>query len=623
MPVVIRKGSWEDHVTRASGLQYSYDDLDLVCCHGVGSGRPWMGAGASKPGQRIRCASMPEGYQQLPTPELAQTPEVTTSVVKDETESEEFKIVKSNVKVPLDLQEESAHSPHDLLDVNISQGGSESEHLQTTDIGNHCESNSEWSVANISCDTDNRSHSKKTMNDDVEVGKESNQNHEICIDGDVLKRPNITHEQQQCISISSNNGPLLSQSAGDEPGKNPDYQETKESHIEGYSRPPEIFDTTLNQSFAAGFKCQTDLPDAEEEKISTSGPADASTDSIMENGDVMSQAGTEVEPVMTTLEMCDVGVTERWGADSSYRLDGFNSQEILNENAGLTLHARQVQGGERDQPACPGVLDQDWHNVTQTVMPHAEESAQLELSEKKNNATLGTLTSSDSSFTGQCCSLTAEKLDTGFSEGNHTQANITRCVDHYLETTASVSQPRESRHESLVPRDLPCCEDQTVAQQLENSSSKLDTIPEVSHVEQDDTLVLNPQKNSNFTQNPDVQQSHVDDSCATTEHDTKNLPPCSAEVCIERSPGGLHSNQEVFGCCFSESPGSEAADGQWERHRPAATVSRMEDEAAHTATHSDTQLASSVLNGTSEPLDENEAGFVKVRLRKVRPCSLY
>uniref|UniRef100_A0A3Q3W065 Uncharacterized protein n=1 Tax=Mola mola TaxID=94237 RepID=A0A3Q3W065_MOLML len=303
MPVVIRKGSWEEHVTHASGLQYSYDDLDLVCCHGVGSGTSWMGSGASKQGQRIRCASMPEGYQQLPTAELAETREVTTSVMKDDIESKEFKIMKSNVKVPLDLQEDS--------------------------------------------------------------------------------------------------------------------------------------------------------------------------------------------------------------------------------------------------------------------------------------------------FTGQCCSLTAEKLDTGFSEGNHTQANIARCVDQYLETTASVSQPRESRHESSVPRDLPCCEDQTVAQQLENSSSKLDTIPEVSHVEQDDTLVLDPQKNSNFTQNPDVQQSHVDDSCVTTEHDTENLPPCSAEVCVEHSPGGLHSNQEAFGCCFSESPGSEAADGQWEHHRPAATVSRMEDEAAHT--RENTRLDSMVL----------------------------
>ncbi|XP_050969950.1 rho GTPase-activating protein 7 isoform X1 [Labeo rohita] len=46
MPVAVRKRSWEDHVTPRTGLQYSYDDLDLVCCH--------------VRYQRGRCASMPE-----------------------------------------------------------------------------------------------------------------------------------------------------------------------------------------------------------------------------------------------------------------------------------------------------------------------------------------------------------------------------------------------------------------------------------------------------------------------------------------------------------------------------------------------------------------------------------
>ncbi len=51
MPVAIRKRSWEDHVTPRTGLPYSYDDLDLVCCH--------------VRYQRGRCASMPEcGHHQ-------------------------------------------------------------------------------------------------------------------------------------------------------------------------------------------------------------------------------------------------------------------------------------------------------------------------------------------------------------------------------------------------------------------------------------------------------------------------------------------------------------------------------------------------------------------------------
>uniref|UniRef100_A0A8C7GXX4 Rho GTPase-activating protein 7 n=1 Tax=Oncorhynchus kisutch TaxID=8019 RepID=A0A8C7GXX4_ONCKI len=60
MLVAIRKRSWEDHVTHRSGLQYSYDDLDLVCCHGVSGDGPRLASEGSKQGRRERCASMPE-----------------------------------------------------------------------------------------------------------------------------------------------------------------------------------------------------------------------------------------------------------------------------------------------------------------------------------------------------------------------------------------------------------------------------------------------------------------------------------------------------------------------------------------------------------------------------------
>lgn len=56
MPVALRTRSWEDHVTLHSRKQYSYDDLDLVCCHASvgGTGSP---AGRRR---RERCTSMPE-----------------------------------------------------------------------------------------------------------------------------------------------------------------------------------------------------------------------------------------------------------------------------------------------------------------------------------------------------------------------------------------------------------------------------------------------------------------------------------------------------------------------------------------------------------------------------------
>uniref|UniRef100_A0A3B1JSF1 Rho GTPase-activating protein 7 n=1 Tax=Astyanax mexicanus TaxID=7994 RepID=A0A3B1JSF1_ASTMX len=56
MPVALSKRSWEDHVTPRSKTQYSYDDLDLVCSHGIveGNGSPAVRS------RRPRCASMPE-----------------------------------------------------------------------------------------------------------------------------------------------------------------------------------------------------------------------------------------------------------------------------------------------------------------------------------------------------------------------------------------------------------------------------------------------------------------------------------------------------------------------------------------------------------------------------------
>ncbi|XP_074486122.1 rho GTPase-activating protein 7 isoform X2 [Sebastes fasciatus] len=644
MPVAIRKRSWEEHVTHASGLQYSYDDLDLVCCHGVDSEGPWMGAGASKQGRRTRCASMPEGCHQLPTEDLAQS----ASVVNDNTGSEQLKLMDSDVKVPLDLQEESVHGRHALVDVNNPQSASESEHLQIANIGKsgecHCNSNSGMPMENISCKTDSSSHSEKTING--EVGTESSQSPDICNDDNVFKSQHISREEQQCISISSNNGPPLCGSAGEQPGKLPNHPETKESHTEGYSRPPEISEAALNQSPAAELEPQTDLPDVEEEKISNSGHAAASVTfpvgvlhssvNMMESGDVMSQANTTVEPVVTLVveEVCDKGVTESRSADSAEELDGLNDPETLNENTGLEHHSRDIQGGEQDHHDRTGVLDQahgceiahqtllEQSNVEMTAIngPQGEESAQAEGSEKAAGVRYEPMiTSSDICFKGQCCSLTVnsnEKLDTGYSEVDPIQTNITQCADQYVETMTSVSQPVEIADGSSVSKELACCADQTIAEELENSCSKLDTIQEVSHVEPDDTPVPDPQKNiaSDFTQHPHVQHSNMDDKPEATEQHTENLPPCPAEVNDEFSPEELHGNQ-ASGCYLSESPAPEVADGQKEHHRPGATVSRME-EADEAVIYSDTQLASPVLDGTNEPGDQKEDNVVKVRMRK-------
>lgn len=610
-------------MTHASGLQYSYDDLDLVCCHGVDGEGPWMGAGASKQGRRTRCASMPEGCHQLPTEDIAQTVEVTASIIKDDTEANAVKLMKSNVKVPLDLPEESAHSPHDLVDVHIPQEVSELEHHHTTATENHEEShcNSGMSDANMSCATNSSSQRENTICGEGVAGTERSQSHDIS--NDVLKSPHITHEEQQCISISSHNGPPLSKSAGEQPGKLPNHQETMESHTQGYSRPPEIFDTTLNQSSAAGLELQADLPEVEEEKFFTVLPVgvQSSTRDVMENCDVMSQASNTLEPVGTLVveEVCDKGGTENWSTDSAGEMDGLNGTETLNENPGLICHLTDAKAEEQDHHECVGVMDQacgteifyqislEQHNET-TVIPLGEESAQAE------GATSGPIKSPENCFKGQCCSSTVEKWDKGCSEEQPIKTKITSCADQYLEMATSESPPKENRDESSVSKELSCCE--TAGQQLESCCSKLDTIPEVSHIEVDDIPAPDPQKNSNFTQNPDVQWVHVYDRPPATKQDTTALPPLSAEVCDDLSPEGLHSNQEASGY-FSESPGSEVADGQREHHRPAAAVSRMEDEAAHTFIHSDTQLVGPVLDRTKETDGQKEDNVVKVRMRKV------
>uniref|UniRef100_A0A667WND2 Rho GTPase-activating protein 7 n=1 Tax=Myripristis murdjan TaxID=586833 RepID=A0A667WND2_9TELE len=119
MPVAIRKRSWEDHVTHRSGLQYSYDDLDLVCCHGVDSEGPWIGTGGSKQGRRARCASMPECCHQPPTDDLAQALEATASAVDNECNKEGTECKNRSAPVKLDgidepktLNENNGPTPH-------------------------------------------------------------------------------------------------------------------------------------------------------------------------------------------------------------------------------------------------------------------------------------------------------------------------------------------------------------------------------------------------------------------------------------------------------------------------------------------------------------------------------
>nr|XP_023670454.1 rho GTPase-activating protein 7-like isoform X1 [Paramormyrops kingsleyae] len=60
MSVTTRKRSWGEHVAGRAGLQYSFDDLDIICCYGITHQDIKSGRSLSHSGHRERCVSMPE-----------------------------------------------------------------------------------------------------------------------------------------------------------------------------------------------------------------------------------------------------------------------------------------------------------------------------------------------------------------------------------------------------------------------------------------------------------------------------------------------------------------------------------------------------------------------------------
>lgn len=628
-------------MTHPSGLQYSYDDLDLVCCHGVDSEGRWAGSGGTKQGRRTRCASMPECCHQPPTEDLAQTFEVATSVVENDAESEQLELGEDNGTVPRDLQQELVHNALKLVDADISQRPAESEHLQTGNTENcggfHCMLSSEMCGRNSPCTIDSSNSNNLTINGKGECGTETSRNHDICDHDNVFKSiGHISAEEQQCISICSNNGPMLSETAGEQFGKIPDHKETKESHTEDHICFPEISEATLTQYSATALEPQADLPDVEDEKSSANSHAGASATlpsdvllcpvNITENGDVISKPNKTVE---ATGE-CDRAVTKCCDAEA----DKLDDPKSLNEISGLNLHSQGTEGhgsqGEQDHHECTRILDQDCdsktsyqtlldhHNVEVTAVNQAqgEERLQEDSSEKAAEVMYGANSLSDICVNSN---MSPEQLAFGCAKGDHPPlTDTTQCADQHMAIKSSLCRPSESTDGSTASKESSFCEDQTIADQLqlENSCSKLDTIHEVRLTEADDSVALDAQKNValNVTHRPTVQLSSMSDEHTAEQH-TQNLPSCSAVVSDELSPEGLHGNQAPSSY-LSESPACEAADGQRERHGPGATFSAME-EATQTIIYSDTQLANPVLDQTCEVGDQKEDNVVRVRIRKV------
>lgn len=500
-------------------------------------------------------------------------------------DSNALKLMPNDVKVPLDL-EESALGPYDLLDVDIPQGASESEYPQITNTRGHEDPhrslNTCPSVQNGACEI-----ARKKQN----IGRDDND----------FKCPHITHEEQQCISVSSNNEPLLSECAGEQPGKHPNHQQTMENYAEGYSRPLGTFDITLTQSSAAGARAPNDPMDAEADKMSNPVQADGRlmspfgeqdrTHYLMENGDKMSQAGEAMEP-LTTLAECECGI-ESSSSDSTSKLDGLKP-EPLSQNAGLKHNMKTYEEGKQSLHGCTVAVDEMQGREISSekfLVPFNAAMTPRKDGAKQNKEGLR--------FGEEVSSFSLnENVDTGYSGST---------MDTYLETTCE----RDDQGGSSMVNISACHDTQSVApQQFENSFLQLDPIPEVSHSVLHDTPV-HPCKNSNFTPNPDVQQSYVDDNYITAEKVSQNVPLCSAEDCAELSSHLLHSNQEAFGW---DSPGCGVADGYTGR-TPAAKNSEMKAEVADLLKNCDAQGYSLV--GINQPGANGEGEGVKVRTKKV------
>uniref|UniRef100_A0A3P9MQ55 Rho GTPase-activating protein 7 n=1 Tax=Oryzias latipes TaxID=8090 RepID=A0A3P9MQ55_ORYLA len=610
MPVAIRKRSWEEHVTHPSGLQYSYDDLDLVCCHGVDSEGPGIGSGDLKQGRRLRCASLPEGCHQLPTNDHARSLVGEATTDKYITESEEVTLTDKNEKIAQDLLE-SVNGSHKL--------DSQSQLLQTTNPGTSethwCKFNSMPAGANSSVDT--KSRREHIFCNGSVACPQSSQCH-ICNSHNVFKSPHICREGQQYISISSNKRSPLCGSACELPGKLPDYQETKESHTEGYSRPPEISRATLNPDSVTELRPHANCPDVVKGMISTSDRAGAGEPLAVELNSLANEREC-CDAISTNRTMdllvnlvvngdCAEGRVDGWSTDSADKLDGMNDSAIRQENTGLDHHSRDVEG-EQDQQSSAGSLDQvnSCKMLNQTLMKQHDVEVTVEncfdgkesAKEDNKGATLlnhGPSELSDNGMKRQCCSLT------GTMSSNQPRSE---CLPVDLENTGhsanenvklSFCQSTENCNLQKLPQILSVGEDCT-----ENCSSKLDTIPEITFMDQ--VNVLKSETNTDahsFTQNP-IQFSHLDD-----EHKAPGNPaPCSKEV-SESS----HGNQTR---CLSESPAAEVTDGHREHCRPEATVSTRKEV---DKTLSDIQLQSSVWDGTNETGHNKADNMVKVRMRK-------
>lgn len=514
MPVAVRKRSWEE--------QYSYDDLDLVCCHELGRKGSWVTAGP-KQGRRTRCASMPEGCPH----ELA------------EVRSQTVEVAAPSIEVYCGFSAESK--------THIS----EARCIQTQEL--ESDQNSGISRTNISCASDSIVPTENICIGDVG----SREGYHFGNYENALKSPR-TCEEQQCCSIHSNNESTLC--AADGPGNSPNQQETKESHATRHSVAPQISDATVSQT--ANLPHVGDalrISELDAAQLSAKGP-DSSV--VMGSGCVSPRTRQTVEAVVMRAaeeEQCDKGLSQILRQDCADRRDGLNDPGgHLIENKDHHLKSIRA-GGEDCQEKSEPLAGAPSGEIANQMLLQQQASTMGRPNEEK---------SEECTAEPEHCDILAkhdEDVNVTASKQQHpleepTQTSTIWCANEQIINNCTI----DLTEETVV--------DQTT--DPESTPSTLDIIPESTLAEAEAKQRLNLTALEPVPDGP------------TAEKQTREPQLLSfAEVGDEVVPAGRHGNRAP-GHQSRDSPAAEVAevaDGPREHHATTDTESTME--AANVKTH--------------------------------------
>ncbi|CAB1327354.1 unnamed protein product, partial [Coregonus sp. 'balchen'] len=669
MLVSIRKKSWEDHVTHRSGLQYSYDDLDLVCCHGVSGDGPRLASGGSKQGRRERCASMPECCHRPRHDGLndgqGHALEFVTSVnMEDNGDRFAPGHVMSagdfdSTVFPVFQAELVDGSDGAVVDDDLTGRLTEFEPGRMPDAvedsvssQSHCDLGNGilQPKPNIICTADSGHEDE----DDIEDGTDDNEHPDVVDDRVAIAVQSFSVDEGQRVSICPDNGVSLAFSVGEQTGRHPELLETTANHTDGQGGLPEPLEDTQTQSPHTELEPREDLSTLDESIITGAIQPAAILDTSKNpegDSDVISDVHAEIleAPVADVMEgdVMEEDVKrkalDRKNEDSVEDADGLNVQrkdyesrdkfdQIPRGQRAVSVDGSQTEQDQHDSvrtdDGCEMAQDQTVLGKEDVDMVEMEgtrgEERALEMGREKTPEDKASVASVNAScVTAQ----RSEELDRRPLAG---QQNFERSkIDGIQEwtTVEDTEHPMIQVHSDdltvkntsggLVSEDLTSAV--TTEGQHSDGGSKLDTIHEMNHFEaEDDSVLLGRQGDSDMGISTSP-AARLPNMAADPKMDTLSQPTCPGEA-NEPVPERCHGNQAPVKQ-LGESPVVEAVDGQKEQDRPSDTQATTEaiEEVVQPGNPGNTHLgdkASDVKREASRGDDKREDHVVKLRARK-------